>query len=45
MRRIASRSLRGLRFNYGLRYEHYGVQHNNMANLDSNFYFGRGSNG
>jgi hypothetical protein len=30
-------------FNYGLRYEHYGVQHNNKANLDSNFYFGGGS--
>ncbi len=33
-----------LTFNYGLRYEHYGVQHNNKANLDSNFYFGTGSN-
>ena len=30
-------------FNYGLRYEHYGVQHNNDPNLDSNFYFGSGS--
>lgn len=30
-------------FNYGLRYEHYGVQHNNKANLDSNFYFGSGT--
>jgi hypothetical protein len=30
-------------FNYGLRYEHYGVQHNNKANLDSNFYFGSGA--
>jgi hypothetical protein len=27
----------------GLRYEHYGVQHNNHPNLDSNFYFGSGS--
>ena len=30
--------------NYGLRYEHYGVQHNNNQNLDSNFYYGAGSN-
>ncbi|MGB9199543.1 MAG: TonB-dependent receptor, partial [Terriglobales bacterium] len=29
--------------NYGLRWEHYGVQHNNHPNLDSNFYFGGGS--
>ncbi|HEY1806551.1 MAG TPA: carboxypeptidase regulatory-like domain-containing protein [Terracidiphilus sp.] len=29
--------------NYGLRWEHYGVQHNNKANLDSNFYFGSGN--
>ena len=29
--------------NYGLRWEHYGVQHNNKPNLDSNFYFGSGS--
>jgi hypothetical protein len=29
--------------NYGLRWEHYGVQHNNKSNLDSNFYFGSGS--
>jgi hypothetical protein len=32
-----------LTFNYGLRYEHYGVQHNNHQNLDSNFYFGSGN--
>jgi hypothetical protein len=32
-----------LTLNYGVRYEHYGVQHNNHANLDSNFYFGPGS--
>jgi Carboxypeptidase regulatory-like domain/TonB dependent receptor len=32
-----------LTLNYGVRYEHYGVQHNNKANLDSNFYFGAGS--
>lgn len=32
-----------LTFNYGLRYEHYGVQHNNDQSLDSNFYFGSGS--
>ncbi len=29
-------------FNYGVRYEYYGVQHNNNANLDSNFYYGAG---
>jgi hypothetical protein len=27
-------------FNYGVRYEYFGVQHNDNANLDSNFYFG-----
>jgi outer membrane receptor protein involved in Fe transport len=32
-----------LTLNLGLRYEHYGVQHNNNAALDSNFYFGAGS--
>ncbi len=32
-----------LTLNYGLRWEHYGVQHNNDQNLDSNFYFGSGS--
>jgi hypothetical protein len=31
-----------LTINYGLRYEHYGVQHNNKPDLDSNFYFGSG---
>jgi Carboxypeptidase regulatory-like domain len=30
-------------FNYGLRYEYFGVQHNNNKNLDSNFYYGSGS--
>jgi hypothetical protein len=30
--------------NLGLRYEYYGVQHNNNPNLDSNFYYGSGSN-
>ncbi len=30
---------RRLTINYGLRYEHYGVQHNNKQNLDSNFVF------
>ncbi|MCU1312513.1 MAG: Oar protein [Acidobacteriaceae bacterium] len=30
--------------NYGVRYEYYGVQHNNNPNLDSNFYYGAGSN-
>jgi len=33
-----------LTLNYGLRYEHYGVQHNDNQNLDSNFYYGPGSN-
>jgi len=32
-----------LTLNYGLRWEHFGVQHNNDQNLDSNFYFGSGS--
>jgi hypothetical protein len=32
-----------LTLNYGLRYEHYGVQHNNKPQLDSNFYFGAGT--
>ena len=32
-----------LTLNYGVRYEHYGVQHNNNPQLDSNFYFGPGS--
>ena len=32
-----------LTFNYGLRWEHYGVQHNNKPNLDSNFYLGSGN--
>ena len=32
-----------LTLNYGLRWEHYGVQHNNKADLDSNFYYGSGS--
>ena len=27
-------------FNYGIRYEYYGVQHNNKQDLDSNFYYG-----
>jgi hypothetical protein len=31
-----------LTLNAGLRYEHYGVQHNNNPALDSNFYFGSG---
>ena len=32
-----------LTFNYGVRYEHYGVQRNNNQSLDSNFYFGPGN--
>ncbi len=35
---------RRLTLNYGLRYEHYGVQHDGNQSLDSNFYFGPGSN-
>jgi len=34
---------RRLTINYGLRYEHFGVQHNNHQNLDSNYYQGAGS--
>jgi len=30
--------------NYGVRYEYYGVQHNNNKNLESNFYYGSDSN-
>jgi Carboxypeptidase regulatory-like domain len=33
-----------LTVNYGVRYEFYGVQHNNNQNLDSNFYYGQGAN-
>ena len=33
-----------LTLNAGVRYEYYGVQHNNHQNLDSNFYYGTGSN-
>jgi hypothetical protein len=29
--------------NYGVRWEYYGVQHNNNPNFDSNFYFGSGA--
>jgi Carboxypeptidase regulatory-like domain/TonB dependent receptor len=32
-----------LTLNYGLRYEHYGTQHNVNPSLDSNFYFGPGA--
>jgi len=32
-----------LTFNYGLRWEYFGVQHNRDENLDSNFYYGAGS--
>ena len=32
-----------LALNYGIRYEYFGVQHNNNQNLDSNFYYGSGS--
>jgi hypothetical protein len=28
---------------YGVRYEYYGVQHNDNPNLDSNYYYGSGS--
>jgi hypothetical protein len=33
-----------LTINLGLRWEYYGVQHNNNPNLDSNYYYGSGSN-
>jgi hypothetical protein len=36
---------RRLTINYGLRYEHYGVQHNDIQSLDSNFYPGAGGPG
>jgi hypothetical protein len=32
-----------LTVNFGVRYDYYGVQHNNNANLDSNFYYGPGN--
>jgi hypothetical protein len=38
------RASRRLTLNYGLRWEFYGVQHNNNQSLDSNFYYGTGSN-
>jgi hypothetical protein len=31
-----------LTLNYGVRYEYFGVQHNNNQSLDSNFYYGSG---
>ena len=36
---------RRLTLNYGLRYEHYGVQHNDIQSLDSNFYPAAGGTG
>ena len=36
------RMTRRLTLNYALRYEHFGVQHNNKQDLDSNFYPGAG---
>ena len=36
---------RRLTLNYGLRYEHYGVQHNDIQSLDSNFYPAAGGSG
>jgi Carboxypeptidase regulatory-like domain len=33
-----------LTLNLGVRYEYYGVQHNNNRDLDSNYYYGSGSN-
>ena len=32
-----------LTFDYGVRYEFFGVQHDNHPNLDANFYYGPGS--
>jgi len=37
------RLMRNLTLNYGVRYEHYGVQHNSNPNLDANFYYGSGA--
>jgi hypothetical protein len=33
-----------LTLNYGMRYEYYGVQHNGDPKLDSNLYYGSGTN-
>ena len=33
-----------LTLNLGVRYEYYGVQHNSDPNIESNFFFGAGSN-
>lgn len=33
-----------LSLSYGVRYEYFGVQHNNNPNLDANFYYGTGNN-
>src|SRR5260370_3192155 len=33
-----------LTLNYGLRYEYYGIQHNGDPKLDSNLYYGSGTN-
>ncbi|MGA2961639.1 MAG: carboxypeptidase regulatory-like domain-containing protein [Candidatus Korobacteraceae bacterium] len=38
------RASQRLTLNYGLRWEFYGVQHNSNPSLDSNFYYGAGSN-
>ena len=38
------RATRRLTLNYGMRYEYYGVQHNANPELDSNIYYGPGSN-
>lgn len=38
------RVISGLTLNLGLRYEYFGPQRNADPNLDSNFYFGSGSN-
>jgi hypothetical protein len=32
-----------LSLNYGLRYDHFGVQHNSNSKLDSNLYYGSGT--
>jgi hypothetical protein len=37
------RAMPRLTVNAGVRYEYYGVQHNNHQNLDSNYYYGPGS--
>ena len=41
--RVRYRVTPRLTLNLGVRYEYYGVQHNNNRDLDSNYYYGSGS--